>query len=46
MTISALVIVPRMLRDRLLLNRLRKQVEALSAENDNLRSRPAIPVQL
>jgi lipopolysaccharide assembly protein A len=45
-TISALVIVPLMLRDRLLLNRLRKQVETLSAENGNLRSRPAVPVQL
>jgi putative membrane protein len=44
--ISALVIVPRMLRERLLVSRLRKQVETLSAENDNLRSRPAVPVQL
>jgi lipopolysaccharide assembly protein A len=45
-TISALVIIPRMLRDRLLLNRLREQVETLSAENDNSRSRRVVPVQL
>jgi putative membrane protein len=35
--IGALLTVPAMLRERLSISRLRKQVEALRAENDNLR---------
>ena len=35
--IGALVTVPTMLRERISLSRLRKQVEALRAENDDLR---------
>jgi putative membrane protein len=35
--IGALLTVPTMLRERLSISRLRKQVEALRAENDNLR---------
>ncbi|SEL50760.1 LapA family protein [Nitrosovibrio tenuis] len=35
--IGALVTVPTMLRERISISRLRKQVEALRAENDNLR---------
>lgn len=36
--IGALVTVPTMLRERILLSRLRKQVEGLRAENDDLRA--------
>jgi lipopolysaccharide assembly protein A len=36
--IGALVTVPTMLRERISINRLRKQVEALRAENDDLRA--------
>lgn len=35
--IGALVTVPAMLRERLSISRLRKQVDTLRAENDNLR---------
>lgn len=35
--IGALVTVPTMLRERISTSRLRKQVETLRAENDNLR---------
>lgn len=35
--IGAFVTVPTMLRERILLSRLRKQVEGLRAENDDLR---------
>jgi len=35
--IGALLAVPAMLRERLSISRLRKQVEALRVENDNLR---------
>jgi len=42
--IGALVTAPTMLRERLLINRLRKQVETMSSENDNLRSRAAHPL--
>ena len=35
--IGALLTIPAMLRERLSAGRLRKQVEALRAENDNLR---------
>lgn len=35
--IGALLAVPAMLRERLSIGRLRKQVEALRVENDNLR---------
>jgi putative membrane protein len=35
--IGALLTVPAMLRERLSISRLRKQVEVLRAENDNLR---------
>lgn len=35
--IGALLTVPAMLRERLSISRLRKQVETLRAENDNLR---------
>jgi len=36
--IGALVTVPTMLRERISTSRLRKQVETLRAENDNLRA--------
>ncbi len=36
--IGALVAIPRVLRERLSVSRLRKQVEALQAENDSLRT--------
>lgn len=36
--IGALVTVPTMLRERISINRLRKQVETLRADNDDLRA--------
>lgn len=36
--IGALVTIPTMLRERLSISRLRKQVETLRAENDSLRA--------
>ena len=48
--IGALVTVPTMLRERISISRLRKQVETLRAENDNLRASkrdtPAAPYGL
>ena len=48
--IGALVTVPTMLRERISISRLRKQVETLRAENDNLlaskRNTPAAPYGL
>lgn len=45
--IGALVTVPTMLRERISISRLRKQVETLRAENDDLRALkkdvPAVP---
>lgn len=44
--IGVLITVPAVLRERILAGRLRKQVEALTSENSDLRSRPVHPVQL
>ena len=45
--IGALVTVPTMLRERISIGRMRKQLESLRAENDNLRAlkkdEPSVP---
>lgn len=45
--IGALITVPTMLRERIQISRLRKQVETLRAENDNLhgvkKDEPSLP---